>query len=179
MTRRPAARARAATTALGCVLCGVLALPACSEVTSSPDQPTSLATTPTESSTTRGHQQPPSSTGATAVSGCFADVREAQVPAVLNNLAFPDRTVVYDVDEHGDNGIVLTGVTDTAFRASAAQMRARYTDPPFEVVGYDTAESALGANWSGPSISGRWVVSDISATCRGDTEVKILWTSQG
>jgi hypothetical protein len=58
-------------------------------------------------------------------------------------------------------------------------MRQRYSDPPFAIVDIDRGEGAIGVNWTGPSISGRWVVTDISDTCPGDTEVKILWTSAG
>jgi len=134
---------------------------------------TAAATSPTTSAPTTP------STSPTAASGCYDDVSPARVSPALNNLKFPDDTIVYAADVRGDLGVLLTGVTEVSFRASAFQMRQRYSDPPFEIVGFDQAEDALAANWVGPSISGRWVVSDISERCPDNTEIQLLWTSQG
>ncbi|CAN5670409.1 hypothetical protein BH24ACT11_BH24ACT11_09890 [soil metagenome] len=110
---------------------------------------------------------------------CTTDVTEVKIPAVLSNLSYPDRTIVYDVEVLGENGIRVTGVTDLRFSAAREQMRIRYSKLPFEIVDEDRGLTAFAANWTGPSITGRWLVTDISETCPGNTEVRILWTSDG
>lgn len=110
---------------------------------------------------------------------CSADVTEAKIPAELSNLSYPDRTIVYGVEVLGENGVRLTGVTDLGFDAAREQMRRRYSRLPFDIVDEDIGAGAFGANWTGPSITGRWLVSDVSAVCAGETEVRILWTADG
>ncbi len=165
------------TAAAAAVLAGSLGAAGCTDDEQLPDGPTAVQSTaangePTTSPTTPSATDP-------AAQECYTDAEEERFPPALNNLSFPDRTIIYDVEVRGDNGILLTGVTDVLFRASAFQMRQRYSDPPFEIIGFDEGDTELGANWSGPSISGRWVVSDLSPTCPGDTQVTMLWTSQG
>lgn len=110
---------------------------------------------------------------------CSSDVTETKIPAVLGNLSYPNRTVVYDVEVLGENGVRVTGVTDLRFNAAREQMRIRYSKLPFEIVDEDRGLTAFAANWTGPSITGRWLVTDISEVCPGETEVRILWTSDG
>lgn len=163
---------RLAIAAAGVVASLVLA--ACTEDGSTPpdDGGDSAATaeTPTE---------PPTETPTDVPPVCSRSAEEVSIPPEMGNLVFPERTVIFDVDERGDNGVVLTGVTDLLYRAAAAQMRRLYSSPPFSILDLDEIEGALGAVWLGPSISGRWQVTDISDTCPGDTEVRVLWTSAG
>lgn len=110
---------------------------------------------------------------------CARDVTEVKIPPVLSNLSYPDRTIVYDVEVLGENGIRVTGVSDLRFSAAREQMRIGYSKLPFEIVDEDRGLTAFAANWTGPSITGRWLVTDISEECPGNTEVRILWTPDG
>lgn len=168
-------RTRRATAAVA-VLTMCLAAAGCGTDDPGPPSSTEEQTSPTPPTTT---EQSSPTTEPTTASGCFEDMTSEAIPPELSNVSFPDRTIVYDVDVRGDNGVLLTGVTNLLFRAAVYQMRESYSDPPFGIIGTDEGEDAVGANWSGPGISGRWVISDISAVCPGDTEVKILWTSGG
>ncbi len=110
---------------------------------------------------------------------CSDDVNETRIPPELSNLSYPDSTVVYEVEVLGENGVRVTGVTDLRYNLAKQQMERRYSKLPFEIVSLDQAPNSFGANWTGPSITGRWVVSDISGACPGDAEVRILWTDDG
>lgn len=110
---------------------------------------------------------------------CFDDVTGAAIPPELSNLMYPDLTIVYNVDVRGDNGVMVTGVTSELFQTAVRQMRLSYQAPPFSIVSTAEGDTAYGATWEGPSISGRWEVSDISSVCPGNTQVRILWTADG
>ncbi|MDQ3591364.1 MAG: hypothetical protein M3386_00455 [Actinomycetota bacterium] len=130
-----------------------------------------------------GSTEPPADDDATTEPapdvGCSKDVTETKIPAELSNLSYPDRTVVYRVEVLGENGVRVIGVTDLAYHVAREQMRRSYSRSPFDIVDEDRGVTAFGANWTGPSITGRWVVSNISEVCPGDTEVEILWTADG
>lgn len=161
LRRRPAATAVGAVAGLAALMAGAGCGGDSRSATPTDQPPTSPPETPTQ------------------VDRCYPDVTVTPVPEQLEDLPLPDRTKVYVVEERGDNGVIITGVTDQPFRSSASLMRARYREPPFTIVGYDRNATAFGANWTGRSISGRWVLTDITPLCPGDTEVKILWTSAG
>ena len=172
-------RSRLATMLAGAVA-ATLCLVACSDdgstpsagsedSTATPEAPTETPSEPTETPTETPTDSPV----------CHPEATEVSIPPEMGNLVFPERTVIFDVDVRGDSGTVLTGVTDLLYRAAAAQMRKRYSAPPFSILNLDEIEGALGAVWLGPGISGRWQVTDISDTCPGDTEVRVLWTSAG
>jgi len=137
--------------------------------------PPSESSSPTLTSTeTPEPTEPPTET-----ISCFRDVRPVPIPPDLRELPFPDRTTVYDVEERGDAGVVLTAVSSLSFRVAALQMRSRYLAPPFTIVGSNQSETGFGANWNGRTISGRFEVVDLAPDCPGDTEVQILWTPAG
>ena len=162
--------------ALLAVVMGLGALMGCTG-----DEPADPESTSGTSATTESTETPiPTVDGTAAPQACYLHARSEMVPPELSNLAYPNNTVIHEVDVRGDAGVLLTGVTDLRFRAAVAQLRQQYSDPPFEVVGEEeTDDGGMAANWTGPSISGRWLVTDISAACPGDTEVTILWTSAG
>ena len=145
------------------------------------DEPSDPAATDGTSATTEPTgTSAPTVDGTAAPQGCYLHARSERVPPELSNLSYPDNTVVHEVDVRGDSGVLLTGVTDRRFRAALVQLRQQYSDPPFEIVGEEeTDDGGMAANWTGPSISGRWLVTDISEACPGNTEVTILWTSAG
>ena len=145
------------------------------------DEPGDPAASSETSATTEPTETPTATEDVTASPyGCYLHARSERVPPELSNLSYPDNTVVHEVDVRGDAGVLLTGVTDLRFRATVVQMRQQYSDPPFEIVGEEGTENdGIAANWTGPSISGRWVVTDISDACPGNTEVKLLWISAG
>ena len=138
------------------------------ETPSTPSEPAD-ETTPTEPSDGDSPTQPQ----------CFDDVTGAAIPPELSNLTYPDLTIVYSVEVRGDNGVLVTGVTNELFHSAVRQMRVSYQEPPFSIVGTEEGDTAYGATWDGPSISGRWEVSDIASVCPGDTQVRILWTADG
>ena len=139
------------------------------------------ATSGTSATTTEPTETPTATEDATeSPYGCYLHTRSERVPPELSNVTFPDNTVVHEVDVRGDNGVLLTGVTDLRFRAAVGQLRQQYSDPPFEIVGEeDVEDGGKAANWTGPSISEHWMVTDISEACPDNTEVRILWTSAG
>jgi len=166
-------RVRPAATTLALVA-GLAALAGCTD-----DEP---SVPPPETSTTTEPTETPTATEDITASpyGCYLHAESEPVPPELSNLSYPANTVIHEVEVRGDSGVLLTGVTDLRFRAAVGQMRQQYSDPPFEIVGEeDVEDDGKAANWTGPSVSGRWVITDISEACPGNTEVKVLWTSAG
>jgi hypothetical protein len=84
----------------------------------------------------------------------------------------PDGTVVFAVEDRGEDGVIATGVTATPFEDVLAAMNAA-EDDGFRVTSGETEDDDAEANWEGNGYVGRWAIKK-SATCPGETVVQLL-----
>ncbi len=89
----------------------------------------------------------------------------------------PPQTVVYDAEDRGAEGVVVTGVTDLAFKDVLAALNGPAQDAGFKVTNGETEEHDAEANWAGNGYRGRWAIRE-SASCTGETVVQVLATSE-
>jgi len=84
----------------------------------------------------------------------------------------PDGTVVFHVEDRGQDGVIATGVTGTPFDDVLASMNAT-TKSGFKVTSGETEEDDAEANWTGQGFTGRWAIKK-SASCPGETVIQLL-----
>ena len=81
--------------------------------------------------------------------------------------------MVYDVEDGGDAGVVLTAVTSAPFDDVLAHLNGPVQDAGFAVTEGETEEDDAEANWAGEGYRGRWTIRR-SATCSGETVIQVL-----
>ena len=84
----------------------------------------------------------------------------------------PDGTVVFNIEDRGQDGVIATGVTRTPFDEVLASMNAA-AKSGFEVTTGETEEDDAEANWTGQGFTGRWAIKK-SASCAGETVIQLL-----
>jgi hypothetical protein len=84
----------------------------------------------------------------------------------------PDGTVVFAVEDRGEDGVIATGVTRSPFEDVLAAMNAA-EKAGFRVTSGETEDDDAEANWTGNGYVGRWAIKK-SATCPGETVVQLL-----
>ena len=84
----------------------------------------------------------------------------------------PDGTVLFHVEDRGQDGVIATGVTGTPFDDVLASMNAS-TKSGFKVTSGETEEDDAEANWTGQGFTGRWAIKK-SASCPGETVIQLL-----
>jgi hypothetical protein len=84
----------------------------------------------------------------------------------------PKGTVVFHVEDRGQDGVIITGVTGTPFhdvlKAMNDAKRAGFT-----VTSGETEENDAEADWTGNGYLGRWAIKK-SASCRDQTVIQLL-----
>jgi hypothetical protein len=108
---------------------------------------------------------------------CRADahpVAPSSYPSAFpTGFPFPTRTVVYDVEDRGSDGVIATGVTDEPFKRVLADLNGPAQQAGYRVTTGETEEHDAEANWKGRGHHGRWAIRE-SATCSGETVVQVL-----
>lgn len=84
----------------------------------------------------------------------------------------PAGTVVFNVEDRGDDGVIATGVTATRFDDVLAAMNATQ-DAGFDITGGETEEDDAEANWTGNGYVGRWTIKR-SRSCPAETVIQLL-----
>lgn len=107
-------------------------------------------------------------------STCVADATPvASTPdSYPSDFPLPDGTVVFAVEDRGEDGVIATGVTRTPFEEVLAAMNAA-EEAGFRVTSGETEDDDAEANWTGNGYVGRWTIKK-SATCPGETVVQLL-----
>jgi hypothetical protein len=122
-----------------------------------------------------GGQDPP--TGGSAAYDAETCVGDAAAVASTPDdypasFPLPDGTVVFHVEDRGEDGVIATGVTATPFADVLAAMNAAQKSG-FAITSGETEEDDAEANWTGNGFTGRWAIKK-SATCPGETVVQLL-----
>ncbi|HEU4568532.1 MAG TPA: hypothetical protein VFR99_10895 [Marmoricola sp.] len=86
---------------------------------------------------------------------------------------FPAKTVVFDAEDRGQDGVVVTGVTSAPFRKVLAALNGPAQQAGFQVTDGETEEHDAEANWTGNGYRGRWAIRE-SGSCPGETVVQVL-----
>ncbi len=107
-------------------------------------------------------------------STCVAQADQVTLPdGFPADFPFPDRTVVYHVEDRGDAGMIATGVTGLPFKQVLAALNGPAQHAGFEVTDGETEEHDAEANWQGNGYRGRWAIRK-SGSCAGETVVQVL-----
>ena len=111
----------------------------------------------------------------TATETCLADAKKVSSfpDGFPQDFPFPGKTVVYDVEDRGKDGVIATGVTDLPFKQVLAALNGPAQDAGFKVTNGETEEHDAEANWKGNGFEGRWAIRE-SGTCSGETAVQVL-----
>ena len=107
---------------------------------------------------------------------CKADAHEVAKPypsGFPESWRFPPGTVVYNAEDRGKDGTIVTGVTSTPFKQVLAYLNGPLQQAGFKVVNGETEEHDAEANWQGNQFKGRWAIRE-SATCSGETVIQVL-----
>ena len=111
---------------------------------------------------------------------CLVDASAAATPYLDGFAAdwtWPDQSVVFNVEDRGEDGIIATAVTALPFAEVLAFMNGPVTDAGFVVSDGETEEHDAEADWSGNGYRGRWAIKG-SFTCAGETVIQVLSTTQ-
>lgn len=86
---------------------------------------------------------------------------------------FPPKTVVFNAEDRGADGTIVTGVSSTGFKQILAFMNGDVADRGFKVEKGETEEHDAEAEWDGDGFRGRWAIRE-SAQCPGETVIQVL-----
>jgi hypothetical protein len=84
----------------------------------------------------------------------------------------PKGTVLFHVEDRGQDGVIATGVTGIPFDQVLASMNAAMK-LGFKETGGETEDADAEANWTGQGFTGRWAIKR-SASCPGETVIQLL-----
>jgi hypothetical protein len=107
---------------------------------------------------------------------CKADATPAAKPygdGFPQDWPFPSDTVVFDAQDRGSLGTVVSAVSSAPFKAILAFMNKDVVAAGFMVEEGETEEHDAEAEWKGNGFRGRWAIRE-SATCPGETVLQVL-----
>ena len=90
---------------------------------------------------------------------------------------FPAKTVVYNAEDRGADGTIVTGISSTPFKQILAFLNGRVADRGFKVEKGETEAHDAEAEWDGNGFRGRWAIRE-SAQCPGETVIQVLSTKE-
>jgi hypothetical protein len=118
--------------------------------------------------------------GAADLSTCQDEARRADPPygdAFPQDWPFPAKTVVYNAEDRGADGTIVTGISSTPFKQILAFLNGQVADQGFEVEKGETEAHDAEAEWDGNGFRGRWAIRE-SAQCPGETVIQVLSTKE-
>jgi uncharacterized lipoprotein len=107
---------------------------------------------------------------------CAADAKALPTPyggAFPDAWPFPPDTIVYDVEDRGDQGTIVTAVSKAPFKAILDFLNHQVADAGFVVESGETEDHDAEAEWAGNDHRGRWAIRE-SAHCPGETVIQVL-----
>jgi len=114
------------------------------------------------------------------VSTCKDEAKAAPTPypsGFPSDWPFPPQSVVFNAEDRGSDGTIVTAVSSAPFEDVRAFMNEDVTAKGFEVEDGETEEHDAEAEWKGNGYHGRWAIRE-SATCSGETVVQVLSARQ-
>lgn len=111
---------------------------------------------------------------ATTVCAQQAAARKVELPdGFPDDFPLPPGTTVYNVDDRGADGIVVTGVTATPFRRVLNTLNTQLPARGFTLEDGETEPHDAESDWTAPGYTGRWAIRELSE-CSGDTLVNVV-----
>jgi hypothetical protein len=107
---------------------------------------------------------------------CSADATALDTPyaeSFPTDWPFPPKTVVYDAEDRGDAGTVVTAISAASFKDILDYMNNDVVDAGFEIESGETEEHDAEAEWRGTDFHGRWAIR-VSSACPGETSIQVL-----
>jgi hypothetical protein len=89
------------------------------------------------------------------------------------NFPMPRGMIVTSADDRGDAGLVVTGVTPTAFKDVLAALQRDLPAKGFTLKEGETEPDDAESDWTSSDYDGRWAIRDIPQ-CPGDTAVSVV-----
>ena len=118
-------------------------------------------------------------TVASAVCSSAASAKKVTPPAGFpKDFPFPKGTIVYSADDRGSSGIVITGVTSTAFAAVLSGLQRDLPKHGYTAKDGETEPDDAESDWTSASFQGRWAIRKIPQ-CPGDTLVNVVARTAG
>lgn len=108
---------------------------------------------------------------------CSADATPAPTPysdKTPSSLPLPPDTVIYNVDDRGNTGVVLTGVSAQPLDTVRDFMNTAWPKAGYKLLEGETEELDAESNWVTAGFTGRWAIKDLGTECPGETFVQVL-----
>lgn len=109
-------------------------------------------------------------------STCAADAKAVPTPyggQFPGDWPFPPGTTVYDVEDRGDQGTIVTAISTAPFKAILDFLNHDVVSRGFRVDSGETEAHDAEAEWQGNAHRGRWAIRE-SAQCPGETVIQVL-----
>jgi hypothetical protein len=109
-------------------------------------------------------------------STCAADATAVATPyggEFPDGWPFPADTTVYDVEDRGDQGTIVTAISTAPFQTILDFLNHDVVAAGFRVESGETEEHDAEAEWEGNGHRGRWAIRE-SGECPGETVVQVL-----
>jgi hypothetical protein len=121
--------------------------------------------------------QDPDAAGLTAAADTNTCVHDATAVTSTpddysTDFPYPKGTVVFHIEDRGQDGVIATGVTATPFPQVLAAMNASRA-AGYKITTGETEADDAEANWTGHGYTGRWAIKK-STTCPGQTVIQLL-----
>lgn len=110
------------------------------------------------------------------LSTCKADAKPVARPypsGFPESWKFPPQTVVFNAEDRGKDGTIVSAVTSTPFKQVLAFLNGPVQAAGYKVLNGETEAHDAEANWKGNQFHGRWAIRE-SATCSGETVIQVL-----
>jgi hypothetical protein len=123
-----------------------------------------------------GHASEPGLAKAADRNLCAADATAVATPyggQFPEGWPFPPGTTVYDVEDRGAQGTIVTAISTAPFRSILDFLNGDVVRAGFRVESGETEEHDAEAEWAGHGHHGRWAIRE-SATCPGETVIQVL-----
>jgi hypothetical protein len=107
---------------------------------------------------------------------CTSDAKPLDAPygsGFPSDWPFPAETVVYNFEDRGSSGAIVTAVSSTKFGDILDFMNKEVVDAGFEIESGETEEHDAEAEWRGTDFHGRWAIRE-SGRCPGETVIQVL-----
>jgi hypothetical protein len=107
---------------------------------------------------------------------CAADAKAVATPyggQFPDGWPFPAGTTVYDVEDRGDQGTIVTAISTAPFQEILDFLNHDVVAAGFTVESGETEKHDAEAEWAGNGHRGRWAIRE-SAQCPGETVLQVL-----
>jgi hypothetical protein len=109
-------------------------------------------------------------------STCAADAEAVATPyggQFPAGWPFPPGTTVYDVEDRGEQGTIVTAISTASFKEILDFLNHDVVGQGFRVESGETEAHDAEAEWAGNGHRGRWAIRE-SAQCPGETVIQVL-----